>query len=63
MKKDFFAIYKNGQHKGNEMGFTSDDAIKMYVIESLLEEFLSDPEFMAQYTAIKAINGIHYNEF
>ncbi len=56
MKKELFAIYKNGQYKGNERGLTNNDAIRKYVIASSFEGFLVDAKFMAQYAAIKAVN-------
>jgi hypothetical protein len=62
MDKDLFAVYRNGQHKGNTKGYTMNDAIKNYVIESELKFCLNDREFILQYSAIEAIEGIHYNE-
>jgi len=63
MKKyrKLYAIFKNGEHKGNERGSDKSDAIKNYVKASLLEDFLDDEEFMRQYSAINAINGIHHH--
>lgn len=62
MKNELFAIFKNGYHKGNERGFSKNDAIIKYVKASLFEEYLTDSKFMSQYTSIKAKNGIHFNE-
>lgn len=56
-----FAIFKNKNHVGNQKGATSEEAIKNYIIESMLEEFVNDKDFLAKYSAIKAINGIHHH--
>lgn len=64
MKKDrgsLYAIYKNGEHKGNERGRSAVDAIKAYVIASDLESFIKDKKFMKQYFATIAINGVHHH--
>lgn len=64
MKKDrgsLYAIYKNGEHKGNERGRSAADAIKAYVIESDFESFIKDKKFMKQYSATIAINGVHHH--
>jgi hypothetical protein len=37
-----FAIYKNGEHKGNERGFSIEDTIKKYLIASSFETLLND---------------------
>lgn len=57
-----FAIYKNGVHKGNERGFSENDAIENYIIASNFVEFLNDANFMQQYEGIIAVEGLHYNE-
>ncbi len=59
-KLELFAIYKNGGHKGNQRGSDGIDAINQYVIDSQLEDFLTDKDFMNQYSAIFAIENIHY---
>lgn len=63
MKKEdkLYAIYKNGIHKGNERGKTKDNAILHYIRESLLSDFIDDYEFLQQYSAKIAINGVHYH--
>lgn len=61
MRNKLYAIYKNGEHKGNERGLSVSDAINKYIISSILEDFLNDKEFMSQYTGKIAINGVHYN--
>jgi hypothetical protein len=60
--RELYAIYKNGNHKGNEKGFSKDDAIKNYIIASSFEEFLNDNNFIQQYKAILAVEGVHFNE-
>lgn len=60
IKKELFAIYKNGEHKGNERASNKQEAIKKYIIASNFSEFLSDENFIKQYSAKKAINGIHH---
>lgn len=55
-----FAIYKNGEHKGNERGFSIEDAIKKYLIASSFETLLNDFEFVAQYTGSPAVENIHF---
>jgi len=60
-KGSLYAIYKNGIHKGNERGTNKSDAINNYVKASLLSDFLNDKEFMKQYKAINAVNGIHHH--
>ncbi|MCZ2224115.1 MAG: hypothetical protein LC122_10865 [Chitinophagales bacterium] len=57
-----FAIYKNGQHKGNERAINGNEAIKKYIIASDLKEFINDVEFIKQYSFKEAIEGVHYNE-
>lgn len=56
-----FAIFKNKNHVGNQKGAISEEAIKNYIIESMLEEFINNKKFLAKYSAIKAINGIHHH--
>jgi hypothetical protein len=58
--KILFAIYKKDEHKGNERGFSEEDAIKNYVIASGFKEFLKEGEFIKQYSAVIAIEKIHY---
>lgn len=41
-----YAIFKNKNHVGNQKGATSEEAIKNYIIESMLEEFVNDKEFL-----------------
>jgi hypothetical protein len=57
-----FAIYKNGEHKGNEKGISIDDAIKNYLIASSFESLLNDSEFIAKYTGTLAIENLHFNK-
>ena len=56
-----FAIYKNGEHKGNERGSTPNEAIRKYVVSSLLKDFLQNKEFMSQYSVRLAVKRIHFN--
>lgn len=62
MKEKLFAIYKNGEHKGNERGFSIDDAIRKYLIASSFGTLLDDFEFVAQYTGTIAIRNIHFTK-
>jgi hypothetical protein len=57
-----FAIYKNGEHKGNERGFSFDDAIKKYLIASSYETLLDDFEFVSQYSGSLAIENVHFTK-
>ena len=59
--KKLYAIFKNGEHKGNERGFNKSDAIQNYVKASLLEDFLNDKKFMNKYKAIDAVNDVHHH--
>lgn len=60
-KGKLYAIYKNGEHKGNERGKSKNEAIKAYIIASDLGHFLNDENFIRQYSAKIAINGVHYH--
>lgn len=60
VKNKLFAIYKNGEHKGNERALNKQDAIKKYLIASNFSELLKDESFIKKYSAKKAINGVHY---
>jgi hypothetical protein len=55
-----FAIYKNGEHKGNERGVSIEDAIKKYLIASSFETLLDDFEFVSQYTGSPAVVNLHF---
>ena len=55
-----FAIYKNGEHKGNERGFSIEDAIKKYLIASSFVTLLNDIGFISQYSGFLAIENIHF---
>ena len=57
-----YAIYKNGVHKGNERAINGNKAIKNYIIDSGLAEFLNNDSFLKQYSFKKAVKGIHYAE-
>ena len=59
-KLELFAIYKNGEHKGNQRGSDEIEAVNRYVIDSLFEDYLTDKEFMKQYSAIIALDHIHF---
>ncbi len=60
---NLFAIYKNGEHLGNERGFSTEDAIKKYLIASSFETLLDDPEFVSQYSSCLAVEDIHFPKF
>jgi hypothetical protein len=63
MKKlKLYAIYKNGEHKGNERGFSIEDAIKKYLIASSFETLLADFEFVSQYSGSLAIEKLHFSK-
>jgi len=55
-----FAIYKNGEHLGNEKALNEKDAIEKYLIAALFIELINDSIFVSKYNAIEAIKGIHY---
>ena len=55
-----FAIYKRGNHLGNQRGKNEKQAIDNYVIAAQFSGFLDDTEFMAIYSAVPAIEDIHY---
>ena len=57
-----FAIYKNGEHKGNQRGFSIQDAIKKYLIASSFKTLLDDFEFVTQYTGSLAVENIHFTK-
>ena len=58
-----FAIYKNGEHKGNTSAPSSEKAIKDYILDSgFPKEMLKDKDFLATYSAVIAQKGIHYLE-
>ena len=59
-----FAIYKNGEHKGNTSAPSAKKAIRDYVLDSSFpKEILNDKDFLALYSAVIAQKGIHYDEF
>ena len=60
--KTLFAIYKNGEHLGNERGKDIDDAINKYIKASLFEELLDNIEFVSLYSGKIAINGVHHHD-
>ena len=55
-----FAIFKNKNHVGNQKGATSEEAIKNYIIESMLEEFVNDKDFLAKYSALNLLFGFEF---
>ncbi|WP_417875298.1 hypothetical protein [Winogradskyella sediminis] len=59
-RKTLYAIYKHGNHLGNERGENADDAIKKYLIAALFNELSTDLEFVSLYTATVAIKNIHF---
>lgn len=60
---NLFAIYKKGYHLGNERGFSTEDAIKKYLIASSSETLLDDSEFVSQYSSCLAVEYIHFPKF
>lgn len=61
MKLTLYAIFKNQIHVGNQPWIFPDDAIKNYIIESMLGDFVEDATFVKQYSSTLAIKGVHYN--
>ena len=55
-----FAIYKNGEHKGNERGFSIEDTIKKYLIASSFETLLNDIGLLSQYAGFHTVESIHF---
>lgn len=55
-----FAIYKNGEHIGNQRGISESDAIKNYIIQAHFKNLSDDKKFVSQYSAIIAIEKTHY---
>ncbi|WP_339660729.1 hypothetical protein [uncultured Polaribacter sp.] len=60
-EKTLFAIYKNGNHMGNQRGKDNDDAIKQYLIASLYKASLNDKDFKSQYSSKIAIKKVHFS--
>jgi hypothetical protein len=61
MTKSLFAIFKNGEHKGNERGATGFEAISAYIVASDLVSFVNDENFRSEYSARLAINGVDHH--
>jgi hypothetical protein len=59
-KNPLFAIYKNGNHLGNERGENIADAIKNYLVAALFEDSIDDIEFVSLYSGKVAIKNIHF---
>ncbi|WP_316799053.1 hypothetical protein [Pedobacter frigidisoli] len=55
-----FAIYKNGNHLGNERAYNIEEAINKYLIAAGFETLLNDVEFRNQYAAFTAVLSEHY---
>tara|TARA_R110001606_G_scaffold143790_1_gene283127 strand:+ start:3372 stop:3584 length:213 start_codon:yes stop_codon:yes gene_type:complete len=55
-----FAIYKKGNHLGNEKGVNENAAIKNYLIAAFSKKVLNDKEFVSLYSAQIAIKEIHF---
>ncbi|MFV8356298.1 hypothetical protein ACNQGB_08985 [Flavobacterium sp. XS1P32] len=62
-KPNLFAIYRKGEHLGNERGFSTADAIKKYLIASSFETLLDDSEFVSQYSSNLAVEYVHFPKF
>lgn len=63
MKKQelkLFAIYKNGEHLGNEKATNKKTAVKKYIINAGFKLLINDEAFVSKYTAIVAIEEIHF---
>ena len=61
IKGELYAIFKNGNHLGNEKGKSKSEAIIAYINAADLSEFLNDETFIRQYSAEIAINGVHHH--
>ena len=59
--KMLYAIYKNGNHLGNEKGKNVDNAIKNYLTAALYENSLDNSEFVSMYSGKIALKHIHYS--
>lgn len=59
-EKTLFAIYKNGNHMGNQRGKDNNDAIKQYLIASSYN-LLNDKDFISQYSSKIAIKEVHFS--
>jgi hypothetical protein len=55
-----FAIYKNGEHKGNEKGFSIKDSIKKYLIASSFVTVLHDIGFISEYSGFLTVENVHF---
>lgn len=62
MEKNFYAIFKNGEHKGNIRSKTDKNAIINYIINSGLKSCIDDLEFISKYKAIIAEEELYFRK-
>ena len=55
-----FAIYKSGNHLGNEKARSKESAIHKYLVAASFKNSMHDKEFTSLYTAKTVEKGIHY---
>lgn len=59
-KTTLFAIFKKGNHLGNERAKTKEEALTKYLITSKYRSFIDDKEFLTNYSLSVAKKGVHY---
>lgn len=57
-----YAIFRDGRHIGNSPGRTSLEATQVYMFDALYDDLITDEETLSRFTAIEAVEGIHYGE-
>lgn len=62
METKLYAIYFKGIHRGNVRSNSIENAIKVYLIDSMLGEFIHDKDFLFYFSATIAIEKIHYTK-
>jgi hypothetical protein len=62
METRLYAIYFKGTHRGNIRSTSESNAIKEYLIDSLLGDFINDIDFLFYFSAIEAVENIHYTK-
>ena len=61
METRLYAIYFKGTHRGNIRSNSKSNAIREYLIDSLLGEFIDDTDFLIYFSAIEAVENVHYS--
>jgi len=62
METKLYAIYFKGTHRGNIRSSSESNAIKMYLIESLLGDYVNDIDFLINFFAVEAVENVHYSK-